>query len=188
MNMLRGALTFLAVVALFVIVECKKTESENVSPPAVTAQTAGSAPRQAQAETGGFGVTIDCPDATSADSLCGSDPCIVKVDLSSTTVSKIWVQPGQTVKWIGANGGKDSTLDKLHFARKDDDTGPQKKGDKKLKHANCSTGDCIKTMSDATKCVAYSYTVFGKNGKKIDPDVEVGSATGTTTSGTAAHH
>jgi hypothetical protein len=187
-NIIRGFLTFLVICAIFTVVECRKESNENTTTSGQTSTTT--------ATTGAASVrpaTVTCTGAPSDAQLC-DDPCTIYVgtskegDVVERPPDTVWVWSGSKVNWVGREPSNSASttatfaLDTVYFEKNPlSKQKVAKKGDHLLGDPQNVDGVWLKsTMSDASRCVAYAYTVEltrHQKKSKVDPDVEVGSTT-----------
>ena len=166
MNIIRGAVAFLFVVGMAIVVGVGSELSGQATTP------------------------ITCTDATTADQLC-PEPCIIFADVytknndSASVPGKTWVLPGQVVTWQGREDNdthKKVTLKRVHFEQPNN-AKKGKNGKPKLAEAqlDTATNTFKKKMNDGEPCVSYAYTVVvthkSKN-KDKDPEIEIATTTG----------
>jgi hypothetical protein len=190
MNMLRGAASFLVILVVFAFAQCKHEETENSQSTAagtaanrIASQSTSPAALKPQCGELHNQDDVDCPE---------TGPCEVPVELRGNSVhvpKTVWVYDGQEVTWKPSSTAV--TFDELHFSAKDHPGKP--KGDKKdkkgrtvpLAAGDCTDTTCVKTVDDAADCTAYKYTLVVRKQHgppdAIDPEIEVGSSSGTTT-------
>ena len=191
MRLLRGALTFFSIVAIFAVVTCKK---ETGPPSAGVARLA----------TSGDPTTSSCKNDTTGMSWCGNTTadCTITVNVSTAnddvTVSpdKVIVPDSRKVFWHAQEDGAETTTDKVkikrvHFAESESqgDTKPKKKNKNFVNEADCkaqANGDCKKdSLSEFCACNVYDYTIVvqhrGHPKQTKDPEIEVATTTGAKT-------
>src|SRR5689334_13449611 len=148
MHMIRGALAFLTIVVIAVIVESSGSRTSD----------ADAATRSGMLTT----TPIACSDATTADQLCPV-PCIIFADVytanndRASLPGKVWVLPGQEVIWQGREDNdtrKKVKLARVHFEDPFNPGHPKSTAtilaEAKL---DTATDTFHKTMTDGSPCV-----------------------------------